>query len=57
MEHILLRHRDIPDIHKLDIYRQHDGYKALEKALNSEPQEIIDVVRNSNLRGRVFPPA
>lgn len=52
MDHILLRHRDIDDIHKLDVYRRHDGYTALEKALNSEPQEIIDIVRNSNLRGR-----
>src|SRR3990172_2404684 len=25
-EHILLRHRDIPDIHKLDVYLQHAGY-------------------------------
>jgi hypothetical protein len=33
MPHILLRHRDVENIHKLDVYREHDGYAALEKAV------------------------
>jgi NADH-quinone oxidoreductase subunit F len=32
---ILLRHRDVPDIHKLDVYRAHGGYEALQKALTT----------------------
>ena len=52
MAYILLRHRDVTDIHKLDIYRQHGGYEGLQKALDMMPDEVIDVVRASNLRGR-----
>ncbi len=53
MAHILLRHRDIPDIHKLDVYRANGGYEALKQVLTSmTPDEVIQVVRESNLRGR-----
>jgi len=39
--------------HKIDVYLQHDGYKALEKALREmTPETIIDEVKKSNLRGR-----
>ena len=52
MAHILLRHRDIADLHKLDVYLDNDGYEGLKKALNMSPEEVTAVVRNSNLRGR-----
>jgi hypothetical protein len=26
---VLLRHRDIPDLDNIDVYRQHGGFKAL----------------------------
>jgi hypothetical protein len=35
MTHILLRNRDIPDIHKLDVYMAHGG---LKKALSMTPE-------------------
>ena len=53
MPHILLRHLDVENIHKLDTYRAHDGYAALEKAINEmTPDEVIHEMRSSNLRGR-----
>jgi NADH-quinone oxidoreductase subunit F len=53
MAHILLRHRDVPDIRKLDVYRAHGGYEALQKALTAHtPDEVTQIVRESNLRGR-----
>ncbi|NCF69278.1 MAG: NADH-quinone oxidoreductase subunit F, partial [Chloroflexi bacterium] len=52
MAHILLRHRDIPDIHKLDVYLDNGGYDAFKKALSMSPDETINIVRASNLRGR-----
>ncbi|RMD53319.1 MAG: NADH oxidoreductase (quinone) subunit F [Candidatus Thermofonsia bacterium] len=53
MAHILLRHRDIPNLRKLAVYKEHGGYEGLKKALfEMEPQQVIDEVRNSNLRGR-----
>jgi NADH-quinone oxidoreductase subunit F len=43
----------IANAHKLDVYRNHDGYKALEKALTKmTPDGIIEEVKKSNLRGR-----
>ncbi|MCB9420857.1 MAG: NADH-quinone oxidoreductase subunit NuoF [Ardenticatenaceae bacterium] len=53
MAHILLRHRDIENIRKLDVYREHGGYEGLKKAVTEmTPAEVIDVVRASGLRGR-----
>jgi NADH-quinone oxidoreductase subunit F len=52
-EHILLRHRDIPDIHKLDVYLRHGGYEAFKKVVTTmTPQQVIDEVKASGLRGR-----
>ncbi len=53
MTHILLRHRDIPDIHKLDVYRANGGYEGFKKAVTEmTPAQVIDVVKASGLRGR-----
>jgi NADH-quinone oxidoreductase subunit F len=52
-EHILLRHRDIPDIDQLDVYLANGGFQAFEQVVTSKtPQEVIDIVRTSGLRGR-----
>jgi NADH-quinone oxidoreductase subunit F len=50
---VISRRWGIKDSHKIDVYLQHDGYKALEKALREmTPASIIDEVKKSNLRGR-----
>ncbi len=36
----------------LDAYRAAGGYKALEKAMNMEPTDIVGVMKDSSLRGR-----
>ncbi|MCI0706026.1 MAG: NADH-quinone oxidoreductase subunit NuoF [Ignavibacteriae bacterium] len=50
MENIILP--NIPDLHKIDVYELHGGYKALRKALEMKPEEVTDEVKKSNLRGR-----
>ncbi len=53
MTYILLRHRDIPDINKLDVYKKNGGFDAFKKAVTKmKPTEVTDVVKASNLRGR-----
>ncbi len=52
MAHILLRHREIPDLEKLDVYLANGGYDGLKKALSMSPEEVTSVVRSANLRGR-----
>ena len=52
-QHILLRHRDIPDIQELEVYRQNGGFEALRKAVTSmKPEELVNEVKASGLRGR-----
>ncbi len=49
---VLLRAREIADIHKLDVYEKHGGYSALKKVLTLSPDAVIDEVKKANLRGR-----
>ncbi|GAB4495473.1 MAG: NADH-quinone oxidoreductase subunit NuoF [Anaerolineales bacterium] len=53
MTYILLRHREIPDLHRLEVYQQHGGFEALKTAVSHlTPQQITDEVKASGLRGR-----
>ena len=50
---LLLKYDHIPGIQALDVYRKHEGYSALEKALKSmQPDEVLEEVKKSGLRGR-----
>ena len=50
---VISRRWGIPDSHRIEVYLEHEGYQALEKALkNMTPEQIIDEVKKSNLRGR-----
>jgi NADH-quinone oxidoreductase subunit F len=52
-EHILLRHRDIADIDQLDVYLEHGGFEAFKTVVTQKtPQEVIELVKSSGLRGR-----
>ncbi|HSF81834.1 MAG TPA: NADH-quinone oxidoreductase subunit NuoF [Anaerolineales bacterium] len=52
-KHLLLRHREIPEINRLEVYRQHEGYQAFHKAVTAmQPGEVTEVVKASGLRGR-----
>ena len=43
----------IQNSHKIDVYLETEGYQALEKALKQmTPDQIIDEMKKSNLRGR-----
>lgn len=53
MSHVLLRHRDIPDLNKMSVYKKNGGFAAFKKAVTKmQPTEVTDVVKNSGLRGR-----
>src|SRR3979411_3022646 len=41
-----------PQSFSLDVYRKYGGYTALPKALKMQPQQVVDEVVKSNLRGR-----
>lgn len=50
--HILLRHRDIPDLYRLPVCQAHQGYEGLRQAHQMAPATVRDVVTRSGLRGR-----
>jgi NADH-quinone oxidoreductase subunit F len=53
MAYILLRHRDIPGIDKLDVYATNGGFVALKKVITSmQPDVVMEEVKTSGLRGR-----
>ncbi len=50
MEKIVLP--DIANLHQLDVYKEIGGYQAVKKAYALSPDDIIDQVKKSGLRGR-----
>jgi NADH-quinone oxidoreductase subunit F len=49
---VLSAHWDEKDSFTMAGYKRHDGYKAAEKALKLEPDAVIQIVKDSGLRGR-----
>ncbi len=43
---------DIRDLHRIDVYEAHGGYKALRKALQMKPDDVTEEVKKSGLKGR-----
>ena len=41
-----------PDAWKLATYERLDGYAALRKALKAHPDDLIQLIKDSGLRGR-----
>ncbi len=53
MPHILLRHRDIPDLKNIEVYKKNGGFESLEKAVTTmQPKQVVEEVKASGLRGR-----
>ncbi len=52
-ELIVTKDINVPGLDTLQVYRQHDGYQGLEKALREyEPDNIVEAIKKSGLRGR-----
>jgi NADH-quinone oxidoreductase subunit F len=53
MSYVVLRHRDIPDPNKLDVYQKNYGFSAFKNVVTKmNAAEVVNVVKNSGLRGR-----
>lgn len=51
--HILLRHRDIPDIDQLKVYKADGGFETFKRVVTKmQPDEATEIVKASGLRGR-----
>jgi len=52
-KYLLLRHRELPTLNRLEVYRQHGGFQAIHKAITSmQPDQVTEMVKASGLRGR-----
>jgi NADH-quinone oxidoreductase subunit F len=51
-EPILLRRADLPRSETIEVYLANGGYQALPKALSMSPDDLIELVKRSKLRGR-----
>ncbi len=51
-EPVLLRNLGVPDAQRLDVYRGRGGYRGLQNALAKSPGEVVNIVKDSGLRGR-----
>lgn len=49
---LLLKNIDVEGIKTFEVFRKHGGYTAAEKALKMTPDEILEEVKISGLRGR-----
>lgn len=49
---LLLENAHIEGIRYYDAYRKHGGYRSVEKALKMTPDEVVEEVKKSGLRGR-----
>ena len=53
MAHVVLRHRDIPEISKFDVYKKNGGFEAFTNAVkNMKSADVTQIVKDSGLRGR-----
>ena len=52
MEPLLTKHVREPNSFTLDFYLQQQGYEGLRKALTMTPDEVVELVKKSGLRGR-----
>ncbi|MCH8312056.1 MAG: NADH-quinone oxidoreductase subunit NuoF [Nitrospinae bacterium] len=52
MTQILFHNINKKDLHTLAVYEKEGGYKGLKKAFAKEPDEIVEMVKASGLRGR-----
>lgn len=52
-EPVLLKNIGVPDIQRLEVYRNKGGYQALERVLKTmTPDQVVQAIKDSGLRGR-----
>jgi len=51
-ERVLMKHVGVPNSASLEVYRRDGGYAGAAQALKMKPEEVVDLVKKANLRGR-----
>ena len=51
-ERILMKHVDVPNSTSLSVYKADGGYEGAAKALQMKSDELVNLVKQANVRGR-----
>jgi NADH-quinone oxidoreductase subunit F len=51
-EPVLSRNWSLPESHTLKVYESKGGYRSARKALATDPDSVVNIVKDSELRGR-----
>ncbi|MBS3818748.1 NADH-quinone oxidoreductase subunit NuoF [bacterium] len=51
-EKVLTKNFGVKNSHRIDVYLERGGYQAVQKALQMDPDKILEEVKAANLRGR-----
>ncbi len=49
---VLMRHANVPNSTSIDVYKKAGGYEGAAKALKMTSDELVELVKKANLRGR-----
>src|SRR5436190_15666876 len=49
---LLIENALVPGMNTLEVYKAHGGYQSLAKAFSKKPEDIVEEVKKSGLRGR-----
>jgi NADH-quinone oxidoreductase subunit F len=52
MTQILFKNIDMKDLYTMKVYEEQGGYQSLKKAFDQKPEESVEAVKASGLRGR-----
>ncbi len=51
-ERILMKHVDVPNSTSLSVYKSDGGYEGAAKALQMKAEQVVELVKEANVRGR-----
>ncbi len=51
-DRVLMRNVGVPGSTTLEVYRRSGGYEGAARALRMKPEEVVELVKSANLRGR-----
>ena len=52
MPQILFKNINTKGLTSIDVYENQGGYQSLKKAFDKKPEEVVEIVKASGLRGR-----
>ena len=52
MEKIITKNFDVPQMHRLEVAKEHGAYSTLPRLFGMRPRQVVEEIKSSGLRGR-----